>query len=104
MKLKALGDSILFTFVDDFKGGMFTPKLSDIIQVNVATIDKQDDARWGVVVAVGPEVGEEIQPGKFVLVDGLKWTPGVTLEDKTKLWKTNYPHVSAISDTQVRSY
>lgn len=104
MKVKALGDSILFTFVDESRGGMFTPKLSDIIQVTVATIDKQDSPRWGIVVSVGPEVGEEIQEGKFILIDSLKWTTSVTMPDKSKIWKTTYPNVSAISDVQVRPY
>lgn len=104
MKLRALGDSILFAFVDESRGGMFAPKLSDTILVTTPTIDKQDDARWGVVVAVGPEVGEEIQEGKFILIDSLKWTTGVTMPGGAKVWKTTYPNVSAISDTQVRTY
>lgn len=104
MKLKALGDSILFTFVDESRAGMFTPKLSDIIMVNVASIDTQDSPRWGVVTATGPEVGAEITEGKFILIDSLKWTTSVTMPDKSKVWKTTYPNVSAVSDTQVRTY
>ena len=104
MKLKALGDSILFSFVDDSKGGMFMPKLSDVILVNTAQIDGQDSARWGQVVAIGPDVGAEIEVGKFILIDSLKWTTGVVLPDKSKIWKTTYPNVSLISDTQVRPY
>lgn len=104
MKLRALGDSILFSFVDDSRAGMFTPKLSDVILVTTAQIDGQDAARWGQVVAVGPEVGEEIEVGKFILIDSLKWTTGITLPDKSKIWKTTYPNVSLISDVQVRPY
>ena len=104
MKIRALGDSILFEFVDESRHGMFAPKLSDTILVTTPTIDKQDDARWGIVVAAGPEVGEEIEIGKFILIDSLKWTTGVNVGDGKKVWKTTYPHVSAISDTQVRTY
>ena len=104
MKIKALGNSILFEFVDESRGGMFTPKLSDTIIIATPTIDKQDDARWGMVIATGPDVGEEIEVGKFILVDSLKWTPGVNVGDGRKVWKTDYSHVSAISDNQVKSY
>ena len=104
MNIKALGDSILFQFVDSARGGMFTPRLSDIIQVEIASIDTQDSPRWGIVVAVGPNVGEEIEVGKYVLVDGLKWTTAIELPDKSKLWKTTYPNVSVISDTEVKPY
>lgn len=104
MKLRALGNSILFSFVDDAKGGMFAPKLSDVILVTTVSIDGQDAARWGKVIAVGPEVGEEIEVGKYVLIDSLKWTTGIELPDKSKVWKTTYPNVSLISDEQVRPY
>ena len=106
MKLKALGSSILFSFVDDSRHGMFTPKLSDQILVTTAQIDAQDAPRWGVVVAKGPGVGAEIEIGKFILVDSLKWTTGVTVpfSDGEKIWKTTYEHVSAIADDAVRSY
>lgn len=104
MKIKALGDSILFQFVDNAKHGMFTPRLSDIIMVEVASIDGQDVPRWGIVVSKGPLVGEEIEVGKFILVDGLKWTTSITLPDKSKIWKTTYPNVCAISDTEVKQY
>lgn len=104
MQLRALGDSILFTFLDEARGGMFTPKISDTIIVQIADITGQDAPRWGLVVAVGPEVGEEVKAGSYVLIDALKWTTSITLPDKSKIWKTTYPHVSAISDTEVKSY
>lgn len=106
MKLKALGSSILFSFVDESRHGMFTPKLSDQILVTAIQTDAQDGPRWGIVVAKGPEVGDEIEIGKFILVDSLKWTTGVTVpfSDGQKVWKTTYEHISAIADEAVRSY
>ncbi len=107
MKLKALRDSILFKFTDDSAGGFFASKLSDTIVIAKDAMDNQSGPRWGVVVAVGPEVGPEIQEGKFILIDSLKWTVGMRLDQsdpKSTIWKTTYENVSGVSDEQVRPY
>lgn len=106
MKLRALGDSILFAFLDEARNGMFAPKLSDTILVTTPQTDLQNMPRWGIVLSVGPDVGEEIQEGKYILIDALKWTIGVTMPESNgeKVWKTTYPNVSAISDEIVRPY
>lgn len=104
MKIKALGDSVLFQFLDESRKGMFVPKLSQTILIAGAGIDHQDGARWGKVVTVGPDVDPEIQEGKFILVDALKWTPGVDIGNNEKVWKTACEHVMAVSDTEVSSF
>lgn len=104
MKIKALGDSVLFQFLSESRNGMFVPKLSQTIMIAGAGIDHQDGPRWGKVVFVGPEVDSEIQVGKFILIDALKWTPGVDIGDNQKIWKTASEHVLAVSDVEVNPF
>ena len=102
MKIRALGNSILFQFLDGAtRDGMFATKLSEKIVVMRDDMDKQGGPRWGKVVAVGPDVGKEIEVGKFILIDSLKWTTSVNIDKDNKIWKTTYEHISAISDTEV---
>jgi hypothetical protein len=107
-KIRALGDSVLFTFVDESKGGMFKPNLSKTILVATPLIDDQNTPRWGKVEAVGPKVVEkDIQPGKYILVDALQWTLGATIPDsdpEQKIWRTNEKSIALISDEQVSPY
>lgn len=54
--------------------------------------------RWANVLAVGPEVSEEIKPGMVVLVDALKWTPGLEMDGQT-YWRTDEQHILAVDDS-----
>ncbi len=56
------------------------------------------NARWGIVVAVGPEVDRDIFVGGRILIENLKWTEGVEFERQT-YWKTNDEVVLAIDST-----
>ena len=105
MKIKALGDSILFEFLDGAStDGMFATKLSKSIVVLRDDMDKQAIPRWGRVLAIGSEVGSEIVIGKYILIDSLKWTVGLPIGEGKKIWKTTYEHVSAVSDEEVYNF
>ena len=107
MKLRALNDAILFKFTDDSSGGFFASKLSSTIVIAQDAMDNQSGPRWGIVVAAGPDVGPEIQEGKYILIDSLKWTTGMRLQQsdpKSTIWKTTYENVSAVSDELVTPY
>ena len=51
MKIRALGDSVLFEFVDESKGGMFAPKLSDTRKNPRSTADAHYTDAGGASVA-----------------------------------------------------
>lgn len=96
MGLRPLGNSILFTFMDDTSNGNFVPKTkSGIIMTNMNT-DEAQVAKWGRVLAVGDDC-VEVKKGDFVLLTPLKWTVGFTY-DKIKIWKTDEDQIMAITD------
>lgn len=55
--------------------------------------------RWVKVIDVGKDVTEEeIQPGARVLVEALKWTPGIEYQGEY-YWRTSRDHVLAVDPT-----
>jgi hypothetical protein len=106
MKLRALGDSILFKFLDDSRGGMFATKLSSGIIIQHDDTDSQAVPRWGIVEVVGPDVGSDVYPGLYILIESLKWTIGVRTGDdeSSKVWKTTYPYVLAVATEEPKRY
>lgn len=102
MKLKALGDSILFAFTDTTRDGYFATKTNSAIIIARDDMVDQKNPRWGTVIAVGPKVGSEIKVGGLILIDSLKWTIGLRTGETvdTTVWKTTYPNVCAISDKE----
>lgn len=63
--------------------------------------DSASNSRWGVVVSVGPEVREDIYPGRRILVENLKWTEGVEFERQT-YWKTCEDYVLCVDPSEDR--
>ncbi len=57
------------------------------------------NARWGIVVAAGPECVEQFQKGQRILIENLKWTEGVTYEGTT-YWRTAEDHVLLVDDAK----
>ena len=53
--------------------------------------------RWGIVIAFGPEVSEEIKVGMAVLIEPLKWTEGVQYEGQ-HYWMTNEDQILAVRE------
>ena len=94
--IRPIQNHIIFQFLDETAGGVFTRKsASGIIQVS-STRDQQGP-RWGKVVKVGPEVTKDINVGDYILVEGGMWTTQFWLEDGTKIWKTDDKKVIATS-------
>ena len=91
-----LRDTIIFQFIDETSGlqRSFTEKTaSGIIIQQAASLQKV--ARWGEVVAVGPDSG--VNPGEFVLIEGLQWTPRTEI-DGDPYWKTDDSRILAVVD------
>ncbi len=98
MQLRALGNNVMFKFLDETVGtkGAFVEthqKLGIIIPV---TNNTQRVHRWGEVVAVGPKV-DGLVPGDFILIEALMWMEGVKVGDE-KVWKTDDSKVLAVTN------
>jgi hypothetical protein len=58
------------------------------------------DSRWGIVDAIGPDIDtNDINIGRRILVENLKWTTGCEFEKK-KYWKTTDEFVLAVDPTE----
>lgn len=104
MKLKPLGKTILFRFLDETRGkqGVFSERTrSGLI---VPTLKKaQHDERWGEVIAVGSEVAG-LKEGDYILIQALGWMVGANIEtgaegvNAHRVWKTLPEKVMAVSN------
>jgi co-chaperonin GroES (HSP10) len=99
VNIKPLKNNVLFKFLDRTGGqqGKFTDRTrSGIILTNLSE-GGQKDARWGVVVAVGPDAEQDVQVGEYILIEPMMWTFGVEVEGE-KLWKTDPTKIMAVTD------
>lgn len=99
MALKPLRDCFLFAFTNDTSGGMFIEKnKGGIILTNQDMLSQSKYARWGKVLAVGPDV-TSFKNGDLVLIEYAQWTPGFTF-DEVKVWKSDERKVCAIGEDE----
>lgn len=95
-KLRPLGNTILFQFLDETRGpqGSFTERTrSGLI---IPTLQRtQRGERWGKVVAVAPGV-PNVNEGDYILIEPLMWTRNAEL-DGVKYWKTNADKVMIVT-------
>lgn len=91
-----LRDTIIFQFIDETSGiqrGFTDVTKSGIVIAQAPS--QQKVARWGKVVAVGPESG--VLPGQFVLIEALQWTTRTEI-DGDNFWKTEDSRILAVTD------
>jgi co-chaperonin GroES (HSP10) len=99
MNIKPIKNSVLFKFLDATSGrqGKFSDRTRSGIILTNRSDGGQKDARWGQVVAVGPDAEQDIKVGEYILIEPLMWTFGVEI-DGEKLWKTDPSKVMAVTD------
>jgi len=95
--LKAIQNHIIFQFLDETAGGVFTPKSTGGI-ITVSSLKEQTGPRWGKVLKVGPEVHKDIVEGTYILIENGMWTTQFWLQDGSKIWKTDDKKVIATSE------
>lgn len=99
MNLRAIGNSILFKFVDETHGKYLGITTKSGLIVATGSSDQQEP-RWGYVLSVGANVDEQIKPGQYILIEPLAWTPGMYV-DEERQWRTDDSRVLAVSDEKV---
>lgn len=95
MSIRAIYNHILFKFVDKVNTqGQFeegTTSSGIILQAN--TDDSAKKPRWATIVSIGPDCSEIFNdPNIEILVDNLKWTPGVKHNGEL-IWRTDEDQV-----------
>lgn len=98
--IEVLEGFILFQFEDEIDRGnhnafLETTKSGIILRSNID--ESVNLARWGVVVAIGPKVDNDITIGTKILIDALKWTKVSTFNGE-KFARTENDHVLAIAE------
>lgn len=103
MKIRPLGRSFLFAFLNETTEGQFVQKNKGRILLTRPEVDIQGTyARWAKVLAIGPEV-KDFKNGDIVLIHPGKWTIGFT-HDGVKVWKSDDEWVLATSDDESVAY
>ena len=97
MKLKILGNKIVFKFVQEVTNGKFDASTNWGFKMETHTDDAKY-ARWGEVVYHGPET-HGIAKGDYILIEPLMWTTYMEV-DNTKMWGTNKDKIIAVSKTK----
>ena len=94
--ITALNDGIIFSFFDETASGGF----KNVTDWGFEIKDQSKDAgkaRWGKIISTGPQVSTVLQPGMYVLIEELKWTSRVQIENTEPVWRTNEPYVLVYS-------
>lgn len=94
--ISPIQNHIIFQFLDETAGGVFTRKTTSGI-IQVSSLKDQQGPRWGKVVKVGPKVSNDIKVGEFILIESGMWTSQFWLQDGTKIWKTDDSKIIATS-------
>jgi len=100
--IKPIHNHIIFEFVDDTAGGLFTNK-SEAGLIMVSQLDDQKSPRWGRVLLAGPTVHEDIKVGTYILIEGGMWTTQFWVDSDTKprqkIWKTDDTKIVATAES-----
>lgn len=94
--IKALHDSIIFSFEDAISNGRFMEKTASGLYLGFVKEDSASAPRYGRVAAVGPRV-VEVKVGQRVLIEALMWSDAFVVNG-VKYWKTAEEKVMAIDE------
>jgi hypothetical protein len=89
--IRALGEKIIFQFMDDANEKGFTNKTSWGLEVKTHD-DNAKNPRWVKVIKTGPRVPDHVTIGSYVLVEPLMWTMSYKIGGE-KFWATDYAKV-----------
>ena len=98
MALEPMRNHLIVSFFDVAEKGFFRDKTSWGFDLGRSLDRSAQTARWGVVLAVGPDT-KEIVKGDYVCIEPLMWTENVDL-DGLKVWRTDESKVMLVSKEQ----
>lgn len=106
-KLRMLKNDIMFQFEDEdaiLRDGKKSMRgFKEVTDWGFTIVSPKESAgnpRWGIVVAIGPDVDSiDINVGRRILIENLKWTSSVKFEGQ-EYWKTNDEVVIAVDSTE----
>lgn len=96
MNIKAIGSHVLFQFLDEVNTRNEFKKEATSSGIIIAgdTFDSSaKEARWGRIVAVGPDV-KDVEVDDEILIPALRWTEGVKYEGH-RFWMTKVEEIVA---------
>lgn len=95
--IRPLRNNVIFRFLEDTFGkkGAFIEKATAMGIIIPPTNTTQKVARWGEVVAAGPDA--DVKPGDYILIEALMWMEGVKVDDG-KVWKTDDSKILAVTN------
>lgn len=100
--IKPINTKILFQFVEDLDNSTFRQKTQAGIFIVENEENKVNQHRWGKVLAVGPEVGDLVSVGEYILIEALGWTNWMSLDfsekDAERFWFTDLEKVMCVTD------
>lgn len=101
--VRPVNTKILFQFVEDVQNSKFTGKTDS----GLVLIERDDNQvkrnRWGKVLAIGPDVVEEITVGSYVLIEALGWTTTMELNETNegeRFWFTEHEKILLVSEDE----
>jgi len=106
MQVQAVENNIIFQFVDETTTTRFKNTSESGFLISSEDGNQTAAARWGEVVAVGPNV-KEVKPNDFILIEPGKWTMAFTFDGNPtgeRFWKTDEDRVIATSDSSSHAY
>lgn len=102
-ELQALRDHIIFQFerevIRKSDNGYSRQQFQDETDWGFQISDFDEGTKtpqWGIAMSVGPDTNE-VTVGDRVLIEALKWSPGIELDGKT-YWRTDESQVLAIDE------
>jgi len=98
--IRPLRNKILFQFLEETSGpnNTFKEKTNWGFELGSSYQETSSKPRWGVVLAAGPEVGDECNiPGTFILIEPLMWSPGFG-DISSPIWQTEEEKILAYTD------
>jgi hypothetical protein len=106
-KLYPVLDYIVFKFCANLTNFKFQPiSKGGIVISDVEDYVEHTLPQWAEIIALGPEVSEEIRNAKYVLIEPQMWTHKVRYGGPHGefLWKTEEKYIMCVSDEYLNPY
>ena len=101
-KIRAIRNHVIFQFEDEQAKHQGVNQFKESTGWGfeyTKTTEGMESGRWVNVIAVGPDVPNEITPGMRVCVEKLMWTQSVEINGES-YWRTDSDQILLVDDTK----